>query len=67
MWYNKIMSKFLKIFKSRTVWAAVILFVINGVDGIRESIEPSWLTTIDAILGILVVYFRANPRVDFDK
>lgn len=55
------------IFKSRTVWAIVILFVINGIAGIRESIPANLLPIIDGVLGILAIYFRVQPRVGFGK
>lgn len=55
------------IFKSRTVWTIIVLFVINGVTGIREFIPILWLPAIDGILAILAIYFRAKPKVKFGK
>jgi len=49
--------------KSRTVWTIVILFVINGIGGIRDLIPSGLLPIIDALLSILAVYFRVNPKM----
>jgi len=48
--------------KSRTVWAVIVLFIVNGVDGVRENIPANWLSLIDAILSMLAVYFRVNVK-----
>ncbi len=58
---------FFDIFKSRTIWTIIVLFAINGISGIRDLFPASWLPAIDAILGILAIYFRATPRVNFNK
>lgn len=56
-----------KILKSRTVWAFVALFVINGITGVRDLIPAAWLPLIDAILGLIGIYFRISPRQGFEK
>jgi hypothetical protein len=56
--------------KSRTVWMAVILFIVNGITGIRENIPAGWLPLIDAILTMLTIYFRVEvkqPLAGFKK
>ena len=50
--------------KSRTVWTIVILFVINGVEGVRGSIPANALPIIDAILSVLAIYFRVAPKAE---
>jgi hypothetical protein len=57
------MDKLIKALKSRTVWTVVLLFVINGVDGIRDVLTEEAYTSINTVLSILAVYFRVNPRV----
>jgi hypothetical protein len=52
---------------SRTVWTIVVLFLINGVAGIREFIPANLLPLIDAILGVAAIYFRVNPKIGFKK
>ena len=59
------MSKLFKILSSRTAWMFILLFAINGVTGIREQIPANILPIVDAALGLLGVYFRVKPRVDF--
>lgn len=48
---------------SRTVWTIVIIFVVNGIAGIHDSIPANFIGPIDAVLSILAAYFRVNPRV----
>ena len=50
------------IFKSRTVWTIVVLFLINGVQGIHSMIPAELLPFIDGILSMLAIYFRVAPR-----
>ena len=50
---------------SRTVWMIIILFLINGVTGIRAYIPAFWLPLVDGVLGILAVYFRVDQKQDF--
>ena len=56
----------LQFLKSRTVWVIVILFIINGIAGVREMIPVMWLPMIDGVLSILAIYFRINPKQRFD-
>ena len=58
------MKKYLNLLKSRTFWTIVILFVINGVAGIKEFIPAQALPVIDGILGILTIYFaKVSPKI----
>ena len=59
------MHKIAQALKSRTFWTLVALFIINGITGIREQISPQMLTTIDAILTVLAVYFKLNPSQNY--
>ena len=58
------MEKLLNALKSRTTWTIIVLFIINGIDGIREQIPANLLPVIDGVLSMLAVYFRANPKAD---
>lgn len=53
---------FLKIFKSRTVWTVIVIFVINGVQSITAYIPVEWLPLVNGLLGIAAIYFRVNTR-----
>ncbi len=59
-------KKLIQSLGSRTVWSVIVLFIVNGIEGIREFISVDWLPFIDGILGMAIVYFRANPRVKFE-
>ena len=50
--------------KSRTVWTIIVLFVINGVEGIRGVIPANALPIVDAVLSVLAVYFRVKPNAE---
>ena len=56
------MNKILKALKSRTVWTVIVMFIISGVDGIREIIPSNALPMVEGILGLLAIYFRVNTR-----
>ena len=53
--------------KSRTVWVVVILFVINGIAGVREFIPAGWIPLIDGLLSILAIYFRIDQKTNFKE
>jgi len=59
------MKKVLQALKSRTVWMVIILFVINGVGGIREYLHPQVLLFLDALLSFLAIQFRVSQRINF--
>lgn len=57
------MDKIIKLAKSRTFWTLVVLFLLNGVEGIRESIPEGAYMPLNAILTAMGAYFRANTKV----
>lgn len=57
-------NKIIAVLKSRTFWTAVVLFLVAGVEGIRDMIPAAAQTPINFILTILIGYFRVNPKVD---
>ena len=48
--------------KSRTVWTVVVLFIIHGVTGVHDSIPVAVQPVVDAVLSLLAIYFRVNPK-----
>ena len=52
----------MKIFTSRTVWTVVVFIVFNVLQTLEPIVAPHWQALIDSILGILAIYFRANPQ-----
>lgn len=55
------MKQIPKALKSRTVWTLVVMFVIGGVEGIREAIPPQYLDVVFGVLGLVAGYFKLNP------
>ena len=55
----------MKIFKSRTVWTIIILFIVNGIQGIHSYIPTDIMPIVNALLGLAAIYFRVKPKVDF--
>lgn len=53
--------------KSRTVWVIIVLFIINGITGVREFFPEVLLPLVDGALSILAIYFRVNTKQRFDK
>lgn len=60
---KKLWSKLWLALRSRTVWSIIALFVVSGVDGVRDLLPGTWLPAVQSLLGFLTVYFRVNPRV----
>ena len=58
------MFKILTALKSRTAWTVALMFVIGGVDGVRELIPADMLPVVEGVLGLAAVYFRVNRRAD---
>lgn len=53
-----------KLLQSKTVWILVAMFVMNGIEGIRESIPEGWLSAIDFALTLLAIYTgKIKPKV----
>lgn len=48
--------------KSRTVWTFVVLFILNGIDGVRDSIPANVMDVLNPILTIVGMYFRVTPK-----
>ncbi len=61
------MNKISQIFKSRTFWTLVVLFIVNGVHGIQGSIPPEALTYVNLFLGMMTTYFHINPSQNYKK
>ncbi len=55
-------TKIIQALQSRTFWTGVLLFLVAGVEGIRDMIPASLQLPISAVLAILVGYFRVSPR-----
>lgn len=58
-------SRIIAILKSRTVWTFVALFVLNGIEGIKDQIPAGYLPLVNGIVGLLGIYFRTAPKQQF--
>ncbi len=61
------MNKIVLALKSRTFWTIVLLFVINGVSGIHDSIPANYVTIVDTVLSLLATYFHVSPRQSYNS
>lgn len=59
------MNKITLALKSRTFWTLIVLFVVNGVNAIHDSIPATNLQVVDAILGFLITYFHISPSQQY--
>lgn len=59
------MNKLALLFKSRQFWTIVVLFTINGFNGIQSMIPAEFLPLLNGALGLLSVYFRVSPKQKF--
>jgi len=64
---KSMMLKIAQALKSRTFWTLVALFIINGITGIRENINPSALTLIDTVLTVVATYLHVNPSQNYHE
>ena len=64
---KNMMTKLGLMFKSRTFWTLVVMFLVNGIAGIHNMIPATWLPFVDGILGILVIYFKLNPSQSYNQ
>lgn len=56
-----------KLVKSRTFWTVIIMFLVNGFNGIHDLIPAGFVPILDGFLSFAVIYFRVNTQVDFKK
>lgn len=56
------MDKLKTALTSRTVWTIIFMFIINGLAGIADSIPADTMTTINAVLSVIAIYFRIDAK-----
>lgn len=59
------MNRFHRMLRSRTFWVFILVFVVNGLEGVRDSIPPEYLPFINALLMGAGIYFRIYPAQQF--
>lgn len=50
-----------KTLTSRTVWTVVVMVLVAGLPAIKDQIPATIQPLVDAVLGVLAVYFKLNP------
>lgn len=55
-----------KILTSRTLWTLVGMFVFGGLNAIAPNVPPGFQILVMALLGILGMYFHANPSTTYN-
>lgn len=59
---KKIWEKILKALKSRTAWTIVAMFVVSGIDGVKDFIPSFYEPIVNAVLSLIAIYFRVNNK-----
>lgn len=59
------MNRFHKMLRSRTFWVFILVFVVNGLEEVRDSIPKEYLPFINALLMGAGIYFRIYPNQQF--
>ena len=54
------------IFKSRTVWSVIGIFVVVGGNAIVPMLPPAVQAIVTAILGFMAIYFKINPSQQYN-
>lgn len=57
----------MKVFKSRTLWTILVMFLIGGVNSIHEMIPPVFVTVLEAGLGLLATYYKLSPSQNYER
>ena len=65
--HPNMMLKIAQALKSRTFWTLVVLFIINGINGIHNQIPPALLTIVDVAMTMLATYFHVNPSQSYSS
>lgn len=61
------MTNILKLLKSRQFWVLAALFVVNGIEGVKELVPAEIMPALNVILGVAAVLLRIFPVQDFAK
>lgn len=60
------MQKINQAIASRTFWTIVATFLINAVPQFESVVPVMYKPLVDAILGLMAVYFHLNPSQNYD-
>lgn len=54
------------LFKSRTFWTVVVMFVVGGGNALVPVLPAPVQTAAMAVLGIMAAYFHVNPSQTYN-
>lgn len=57
------MNKIILALKSRTTWTIVLGWIVTA----EPLLPPQWKAFVDAVIGLLAVYFHVNPSQNYDQ
>lgn len=60
-------EKLLKLLKSRQFWTLMVMFVVNGFEGVKDQLPATILPVLNSVLTLLAVYFRIEPKQNFPQ
>lgn len=55
------------VFKSRTTWTVVAMFVIGGVQNVVPFMPASVSDTVQGVLALAAMYFHVNPSQVYNQ
>ena len=55
-----------KVFRSRTVWTIVLMFIVGGFQAIEGTLNPQIFMFVQAGLSFLAVHFRMSPSQNYN-
>jgi hypothetical protein len=61
------MSIIKDVLKSRTVWTIVLMFLVGGVESVKEFIPTEVLPYVLGALSLLAAYFRLVPKQNYHE
>ena len=61
------MEKLKKLLKSRTLWLAVMSFILGGIQSIADLIPSNLFILIQSLLLAGIAYFKANPSQKYGE
>jgi hypothetical protein len=60
------MKILIDVLKSRTVWTIFFMFIIAGVEGVREFIPTEVQPYVFGVVSLIAMYFRLVPKQNYN-
>lgn len=59
------MNKIGLMFRSRTFWTIVVLFLYNGLASVHDLLPLSFAPLVNGLLSVAAVWFKMNPSNEY--